>query len=654
MNILGISALYHDSAACLLKDGTIVAALQEERLTRLKHDSQFPLNAINWCLSRSNITIKDVDAVVFYEKPFVKFERILETSVAQAPRGSAIFLDAMPPWLKQKIWLSDIIKKQLGYKGEILFTGHHEAHAASAFYPSPFQEAAFLTVDGVGEWETTTFGIGRGKDMAMLCHLDFPHSLGLLYAAFTYYLGFHINDDEYKVMGLAPYGIPRYFELILDKLLDLKDDASFKLNMDYFGYTNGLKMIDPRFERLFGGPARQPETEITQRHMDIAASVQELTQERILRTARYVHDIIGKDKLCLSGGVALNCAANGLVLREGPFKKIWIQPASGDAGAALGAAFLVWHKYYNKERRADEITDKMKGASLGPAFTDEFIEVFLKGEGIYFRKLSPEELPDIVSGLIADGKIIGWFKGEMEFGPRALGSRSILADARRPDMLAKINDSIKYRESFRPLAPSILKDYAKEWFGLEQESPYMSFTVTKQENRSRMPAVTHVDNSSRIQTVDKDNRPIFYALLLSFHKKTGFPAIINTSFNVRGEPMVNTPKEAYACFMNTEIDYLLLGHYLLDKKEMRQNLAGKEKKPITLRAIVKKTGEAVVWAISRLILTIAFYLFVTPLGLFLKLCGQDLLDLTIDKEGQTYWKKNINGAIDPRSYEKPF
>jgi carbamoyltransferase len=590
MNILGISCFYHDSAACLVRDGEIIAAVQEERFTRKKHDFDFPLNSIDWCLGEGSITKKDLDYVVFYDKPFIKFERILETYLSYAPSGIRQFLQAMPLWLKQKLWIPELIRKKLDYKGKILFTEHHEAHAASAFYPSPFSNAAFLTIDGVGEWETVSFGIGGNNSLELQYYLKFPHSLGLLYSAFTYYTGFKVNSGEYKLMGLAPYGEPKYADLILRKLIDVKENGSFKLNMKYFGYCNGLRMTNWQFERLFGGPARKPESKITQREMDMAASIQKVTEEIMLKMARHVHKITKVDKLCLAGGVALNCVGNGRLLREGPFKEIWVQPASGDAGGALGAALLVWYKYLGNKRVADDKNDKQKASLLGPAYSDSRIERFLIRDGIPCRKLTYSGLPQVVSELIIQGNVIGWFQNRLEFGPRALGARSIIGDARNTEMQSKMNLKIKYRESFRPFAPSVLKEKVSEWFNLNRESPYMLLVAPIEEDkrngpdnfdntlqgleklkikRSEIPAVTHVDYSARIQTVRREDNPLYYDMINEFYKKTGCPVIINTSFNVRGEPLVCTPEDAYKCFMRTEMDYLIMGTFLLDKKEQK-------------------------------------------------------------------------------------
>ena len=569
MNILGISCFYHDSAACLLRDGEIVAAVQEERFTRKKHDSSFPHNSVNWCLGEAGIGVKDLDFVVFYEKPWIKFERILETSLSYAPSGIRQFIRAMPLWLKQKFWMPDVIRKELGYEGKVLFTGHHDSHAASAFYPSPFKEAAFLTMDGVGEWETASFGVGSGNDIDMRHVLKFPHSLGLFYSAFTYYCGFRVNSGEYKLMGLAPYGEPRYAKLIRDELVDIKEDGSFKLDMRYFGYCDGLRMTNARFEKLFGGPPRMPETKITQKEMDIAASAQQVTEDIMLRMARHVHEATGQENLCLAGGVSLNCVGNGRILREGPFKRIWIQPASGDAGGALGSTLLVWYKYLGNKRGADGINDSQKSSLLGPHYSDGQIEDYLKRGNIPYRKLSYGEIPKAVSDLIARGKVIGWFQGRLEFGPRALGARSIIGDARDPEMQSKMNLKIKFRESFRPFAPTVLKEKASEWFDLGTESPYMLLTAPVKAARSAIPAVTHVDHSARVQTVKREDNPLYYDMIDAFFRETGCPVIINTSFNVRGEPLVCSPEDAYKCFMRTDMDYLSMGPFLLDKAHQK-------------------------------------------------------------------------------------
>ena len=568
-----------------MHDGEIIAAVQEERFTRKKHDAGFPINAINYCLKEAQISAGDLDFVAFYDKPFIKFERILETALSYAPNGISQFIEVIPVWLKQKLWTTEIIRKDLGFNAKIVFAEHHESHAASAFYPSPFKDAAFLTIDGVGEWETASFGVGKDNVLDIQQYLRFPHSLGLLYSAFTYYTGFRVNSGEYKLMGLAPYGRPLYRDIILKELIDLKDDGSFKINMKYFGYCNSLRMTNSRFDRLFGGPARKPETKITQKHMDIAASIQDVTEEIMLKMAAHIHKVTGQDKLCLAGGVALNCVGNGRILREGPFKEIWVQPASGDAGGALGAALLVWHKYLGNKRSVDGVNDSQKASLLGPSYSDDYIESFLKEQNIPYRHLSYSDIVKEISDLVIGGKVIGWFQGRIEFGPRALGARSIIGDARNPDMQSKMNLKIKYRESFRPFAPTILAEKVSEWFELERESPYMLLVAPVRDDkrvkitgdfngfgklktvRSLIPAVTHVDYSARIQTVKRIDNPLYYDMIQAFYEKTGCPVIINTSFNVRGEPLVLSPEDAYKCFMRTEIDYLMLGSFLLDKKD---------------------------------------------------------------------------------------
>ncbi|MDD5449090.1 MAG: carbamoyltransferase [Candidatus Omnitrophica bacterium] len=590
MNILGISCFYHDSAACLVKDGEIVAAAQEERFTRKKHDANFPKNAIAYCLKEGGIGIGDVDFIGFYEKPFIKFERILFTYLANSPWGIRSFMKAMPIWIKQRLWMSDFISNELNYKGKLIFPEHHESHAASAFFPSPFQDAAILTMDAVGEWDTSSFGVGDGNRIELLEEQRFPHSLGLLYSAFTYYTGFKVNSAEYKVMGLAPYGKPRYVDMILSELLDLKEDGSFKMNMKYFNYAVGLTMTNRRFDKLFGGPPRRPESKITQKDMDLARSIQVVTEEIMLRSARRVHKKTGKDNLCLAGGVALNCVGNGRILKDGPFKNIWIQPAAGDAGGALGTALFIWYQYLGNERKSNGVTDSQKASLLGPSFTDQEIEAFLKERSIPHNKLDRDALLETVAGLISQEKVIGWFSGRMEFGPRALGARSIIGDARSIKMQSVMNLKIKFRESFRPFAPTVLSESVSEYFEMEQDSPYMllvspvrkekRIAITGEQEslfgidklnvaRSEIPAVTHVDYSARIQTIKETEHPVYYALIKKFYEKTGCPVIINTSFNVRGEPIVCRPEEAYRCFMRTNMDYLVMGSFLLDKHKQR-------------------------------------------------------------------------------------
>jgi carbamoyltransferase len=590
MNILGISAFYHDSAACLVQDGRIVSAAQEERFTRRKHDFTFPKNAINYCLEDSGLTVKDLDFVTFYDKPFLKFERILMTYLTYAPSGIRSFVKAMPLWIKQKIWMKEFIKKELNFEGKIIFPEHHESHAASAFFPSPFQEAAFLTVDGVGEWATTSYGIGKDNRIDILEEIHFPHSLGLLYSAFTYYTGFKVNSGEYKVMGLAPYGEPRYKDLILSELMDLKKDGSFKLNMKYFNYCAGLTMTNKKFHRLFGSSPRKPESLLTQRDMDLARSVQEVIEEAMLHMVRHIHNETGQKNLCLAGGVALNCVGNGRILREGPFENIWIQPSAGDAGGALGAALFIWYQYLENGRVTDNKKDFMYCSYLGPKYENDYISNFLKKNNIIYIELSDEEIPEKIADLIADQKVIGWFQGRMEFGPRALGSRSIIGDARSSKMQEIMNLKIKFRESFRPFAPSVIKERVSDFFEINKESPYMllvapvkreicqEMSVEEQKLfgidklnvvRSRIPAVTHVDYSARVQTVDKNDNPLFYRTIAKFDEKHGCPVIINTSFNVRGEPIVCTPADGYLCFMRTNMDYLIMGNFLIEKKEQK-------------------------------------------------------------------------------------
>jgi len=590
MNILGISAFYHDSAACLVRDGDIVAAAQEERFTRKKQDFSFPLNAINYCLEAGKIKSESLDFIAFYDKPFVKFERILETYLAFAPHGIQSFVMAIPLWIKQKLWMKEFIKKQLGYEGKIIFPEHHESHAASAFFASPFAEAAFLTIDGVGEWTTTSYGIGRNNQINILSEIHFPHSLGLLYSAFTYYTGFKVNSGEYKVMGLAPYGRPVYRDLILSELIDLKEDGSFKLNMKYFNYCAGLTMTNRKFDKLFGGPPRKPESNVTQRDMDLACSIQDVTEKVMLRMARHIHRETKQKNLCLAGGVALNCVGNGKILREGPFDNIWIQPAAGDAGGALGAALFVWYQYLDNQRTIDGQRDFMKASCLGPEFSSSQLLHYLKTNNIIYEELSSEQIPVRIADLIAAQKTIGWFQGRMEFGPRALGARSIIGDARSSQMQEIMNLKIKFRESFRPFAPSVLREKVADYFNLDRESPYMMLVAPVKENirremtpqeqayfgldklhvaRSVIPAVTHVDYSARVQTVTEETNPLYYGMIKKFDEKYGTPVIINTSFNVRGEPIVCSPEDAYMCFMRTNMDYLIMGNYLLNKEKQK-------------------------------------------------------------------------------------
>jgi carbamoyltransferase len=590
MNILGISAFYHDSAACLVRDGEIISAAQEERFTRKKHDSAFPIHAINFCLKDNGLTIRDIDYVAYYDKPFLTFERILETYLSFAPIGIRSFVKAVPLWIKKKLWMKEVIRKELQYEGKIIFPEHHESHAASAFYPSPFKEAAFVTMDGVGEWTTASYGVGTDNKIEILSEIKFPHSLGLLYSAFTYYTGFKVNSGEYKVMGLAPYGEPRYRDVILRELIDLKEDGSFKLNIDYFDYCVGLKMTNGKFDKLFDGPPRKPESRMTQREMDIARSVQEVIEEAVLRIARHIKKETGQKYLCLAGGVSLNCVANGKLLRENIFDNIWIQPAAGDAGAAVGAALFAWYQYVGNKRSADDKHDFQKGSYLGPQFSDSYIENYLNENNIPFTKLKKEEIPEKIADLIGDEKVIGWFQGKMEFGPRALGARSIIGDARSPKMQETMNLKIKFRESFRPFAPSVIMERAGDYFEIDRESPYMLLVAQVKKNlqremtsdekklfgldklhvvRSSVPAITHVDYSARVQTVDGEYNKLYHDTIKKFDEKYGCPVIINTSFNVRGEPIVCSPEDAFLCFMRTNMDYLIMEDYLLDKRDQK-------------------------------------------------------------------------------------
>jgi len=635
-SILGISAFYHDSAACLVVDGEIVAAAQEERFTRIKHDYNFPVHAARYCLKEAGITAGQLDHVGFYDKPLLKFDRLLETYLDYAPSGFRSFLKAMPLWMKEKLWMPDLIRTELAkadgedderrakkagkkFKWKLLFGDHHESHAASAFYPSPFEEAAILTIDGVGEWATSSIGVGKGNEITLLKELRFPDSLGLLYSAFTYYTGFKVNSGEYKVMGLAPYGEPKYVSLIKEKLAEVREDGSIRMNHEYFSYSQGLRMTNSAFDRVFGARPRRPESKITQREMDLARSIQVITEEVMLKMAAYVYKETGMKKLCMAGGVALNCVANGRVLREGPFEDIWIQPASGDAGGAIGIALAIWHRYLGNARVSAEeagtwtsgmksgtgvppathaqdarttslppYADGMKGSFLGPQNSVAEIEEFLKSKNLPYQKYSREQLPEAVAGILADEKIVGLHQGRMEFGPRALGARSIIGDPRSAAMQSVMNLKIKYRESFRPFAPSVLREDVADWFELDYDSPYMMlvadvvagrrremseeekglFGISKLNiKRSEIPAVTHVDYSARIQTVRRETNPLYWDIIEAFRQKTGCPVIVNTSFNVRGEPIVCTPEDSYRCFMRTEMDYLVLETCVLDKKD---------------------------------------------------------------------------------------
>ena len=584
--VLGLSAFYHDSAACLLCDGEIVAAAQEERFTRRKGDAAFPRHAVDYCLGAAGIAPVDLACVAFYDKPLLKFERILETYLAVAPRGFASFRKAGPLWIKEKLYTDQALREALGYDGAVLYTEHHESHAASAFFPSPFAEAAILTVDGVGEWATATVGVGRGADIELLSELRWPDSLGLLYSAFTYYLGFKVNSGEYKVMGLAPYGEPKYVDVILRELVALRDDGSFTLDQRYFDYLSGLTMTSAAFDELFGGPPRVPESPLRQRDMDLARSVQEVCEEVVLRMGRTAHRLTGCDRLCMAGGVALNCVANGRLLREGPFRELWIQPAAGDAGGSLGAAQLAWHRRFEARRRVTPGRDAMRGAYLGPEFGASEIEAYLDAQGAVYERLDRRALLARVAAELAEERVVGWFNGRMEFGPRALGARSILGDPRSPRMQAQMNLKIKFREGFRPFAPSVLRERARDYFELDAESPYMLLVAPVRRDRrapvaasdaarwgidrlnvprSDIPAVTHIDYSARVQTVTRETNPDYYDLIAEFERLTGCAVLVNTSFNVRGEPIVCTPADAYQCFMRTHIDCLALGPFLLTK-----------------------------------------------------------------------------------------
>jgi carbamoyltransferase len=606
--ILGISAFYHDSAACLVEDGRVVAAAQEERFTRKKHDPSFPANAVAYCLRERGLHAGQLNLVGFYEKPLLKFERLLETYVATAPRGLRSYLMAMPLWLGSKLWLADEIASHFnGFQGEILFGEHHESHAASAFFPSPFEQAAVLTIDGVGEWATSSIGVGRGHQLDLLHELRFPHSLGLLYSAFTYFTGFKVNSGEYKLMGLAPYGEPKYVETIKEHLVEIRDDGSLWMNDEYFAYVHGLTMTGSKFERLFGGPARQPESQVTQREMDIARSIQVVTEEVMLKMAAFAHHETGLRDLCLAGGVALNCVGNGRVLREGPFDHVWIQPAAGDAGGAVGVALSLWHRHLGQPRVSPEAAgtwqrscgssgasryaDGMNGAFLGPRYSNAEVEAFIERQGCAARRLAPRDAAGEVARALADQKVVGLFHGRMEFGPRALGARSIIGDSRSPKMQSVMNLKIKFRESFRPFAPSVLREHVGEWFELDAESPYMLLVAGVREDKriplppeagalsgidllhvpkSIVPAITHVDYSARIQTVRPEVHGFYYDVIDAFYRLTGCPVVVNTSFNVRGEPIVCTPEDAYRCFMRTDMDVLILEQFILEKTAQRE------------------------------------------------------------------------------------
>jgi len=595
-HILGISAFYHDSAACILKNGKILAAAQEERFTRKKHDPSFPGNAIEYCLKEAHMPAHQLDYIVFYDKPFLTFERLLLSYLTVAPKGLRSWLEAMPLWLGCKLHIPKVVKKETGYDGDVLFTEHHEAHAASAFYPSPFKEAAILTMDGVGEWATASYGFGSGNDITLLKELHFPDSLGLLYSAFTYFTGFKVNSGEYKLMGLAPYGKPRYKDLILTELVDVKPDGSLRLNLSYFDFLGGLRMTNERFSELFGGPPRKPETEITEREMDIAASIQAVTEEVVMKMALHVYRETKMRNLCLAGGVALNCVANGRLLKEGPFEEIWVQPAAGDAGGALGAALSVWYRFLGKDRIVVKEKDSQMGSYLGPGFSSETVKEFLNTNQYPYHILKPEERARIIAGHIAAGKIVGYMAGRMEFGPRALGARSILGDPRQMETQSVMNLKIKYRESFRPFAPTVLEEKVSEYFELDRPSPYMLLVAKIQEKRrlpqpsrdgmgilerlknkrSDIPAITHLDYSARIQTVNRQDKQDYYDVIAEFEKLTGCSVVVNTSFNVRGEPIVCSPQDAYKCLMRTEMDILVLEDCILFKEEQPPWKEGKE------------------------------------------------------------------------------
>jgi len=599
---VGISAYYHDSAACIIKNGKILAAAQEERFSRIKQDPKFPEKALDFCLKKAGININDVDYLVFYEKPNLKFQRLLKTYLSYAPFGFKSYIKSMPLWFSEKLWIKKDIKTKSGFKGDIICVKHHESHSASAFFPSPYKQSAILTMDGVGEWTTTSFGEGKNNNIDIQSEIHFPHSIGLLYSAFTYYTGFKVNSGEYKLMGLAPYGEPKYVNIILNELIDLKEDGSFRLNMKYFNYCIGFTMTNKRFDNLFGRPPRRPESEISQMDMDLASSIQNVTEEIVLRIGKHIYQQTGQKNLCLAGGVALNCVANGRLYREGPFDNIWAQPAAGDAGGALGAALFAWHQILGKSRQVNNKTDLQKGSYLGTEYDEHYIEDYLIKKNVPHEKIKTSYIPERISQFIIDQKVIGWFQGRMEFGPRALGSRSIIGDARSPEMQSVMNLKIKYRESFRPFAPSVIIDKANDWFDMQgnrkihdYSSPYMlNVGVIRKEkrqntdskninkkglerlnlNRSQVPAITHVDYSARIQTVHEDTNSLYYQMIKVFELKTGCPMIINTSFNVRGEPIVESPEDAYRCFMRTEMDYLLLGNFLL-KKENQPKLEEK-------------------------------------------------------------------------------
>ncbi len=645
MYILGISAFYHDSAACLLRDGEIVAAAQEERFTRVKGDASFPTRAIASCLDTAGIRVRDLDHVGFYDKPLLKLERILETFLSVAPAGLRSFNVAGPLWAGEKLDTEGKIRRGLDYTGPILFAEHHESHAASAFYPSPFTDAAVLTMDGVGEWATATIATGHGHDLELLRELRWPDSLGLLYSAFTTYLGFTVNRDEYKVMGLAPYGRPAWERQILEHLVDLKADGSFRLDRRYFGYLSGLTMTTPAFHDLFGGAPRVPGEELTDRHRDVARSIQNVCEEIVLRMARTAHEATGAEDLCMAGGVALNCVANGRVLREGPFRRVWIQPAAGDAGGALGVAQLIWHRHLGNPKKASR-GDAMHGAFLGPAHATREMEETLQALGATFERKEDAELLPAVAALLADGATVGWFDGRMEFGPRALGARSILADPRRPDMQAQLNRAIKFREEFRPFAPAVLRERVSKHFALDTDSPYM--LLVAQATDRALPAVTHVDGSARIQTVDAGTNPRFHALLRAFEETTGTGVLVNTSFNTDNEPIVCTPADAYRCFMRSGLSHLVIGPFLLRKDHQPEFHPGHQTPhpaPRTLAGRIGAGSRHVAERISRVtnpvLLSVVYLGLVTPIGLALRMLGQDPLKA---RPQVSFWKVRPDGA----------
>jgi carbamoyltransferase len=749
MYILGISAFYHDSAAALIKDGSVIAAAQEERFSRVKHDYRFPDNAINYCLQEGKISPSDLGYIAFYDKPFLKFERILESYLHYAPRGIDSFIRAMPLWIKQKIWMKNLIQEAFpGFEGEILFPEHHRSHAASAFFPSPFPGAAIITTDGVGEWTTTSVGFGKENSITLLEEIRFPHSLGMLYSAFTYYTGFKVNSGEYKVMGLAPYGEPKYVQTILDNLIDVKQDGSFQLNLEYFNFPVGLTMTNRNFHRLFGGPPRPPESQLSQKDMDLARSVQEVTELVLDRMSRHVKTQTGANYLVLAGGVALNCVANGKLLRDIGYDDIWVQPAAGDAGGALGAALSVWYEYMGNPRVVEPGHDAQQGSYLGPEFSNSEIRKFLESYHIPFNQLSDIEIIKLTAALLAQGNVVGWFQGRMEFGPRALGARSILGDPRSPGMQKKMNLKIKFRESFRPFAPSVLLEDMREYFQFDRPSPYMVFvadvadskrrSISREEQqlsgidklnvvRSEIPAVTHVDCSARLQTVDRKTNPRYHALLKEFATQTGCPVLVNTSFNVRGEPIVCTPRDAYKCFIRTEMDYLVMGNCLLNKKEQPEvmldistedeSLPGrftktesagidksKFKNPrewrkfgiglsiilVIIATIELMTGLYVVfpiyltagavlvsallfplilkpsfilfsyvafalgWVMTRVILSIFFFLVLTPISFFSRLFRKRYLQLEFGTNKATYWKVHREQTASKHHFEKQY